>query len=110
MTTYSSAEIWLVMVVAAAGTFSLRFSFIGLLRRGPEDIPDLARRALRLIPAAVMAALMLPGLTNPAESFDIWNDRMLAGLVAAVVAWRTRNILATIIVGMAALWLMQAVT
>ena len=109
MTTFNSAEIWTVIGVAAAGTFALRFSFIGILKRGPEDIPDLARRALRLIPAAVMAALALPGLTNPQESFDLWNERMLAGLIAAAVAWRTKNVVATIAVGMAALWLLQTI-
>lgn len=95
-------------MVAALGTFALRFSFIGVLKRGPEEIPDMARRALRLIPAAVMAALALPGLTNSQASFDLWNERMLAGLIAAAVAWRTKNVVATIAAGMAALWVLQA--
>ena len=33
----------------------------------------------------------------------------VAGLLAAIVAWRTKNVLWTIAVGMAALWLLQAV-
>jgi len=108
VTTISSGEIWVVIFVAAAGTFALRFSFVGVLKRGPEEIPDLARRALRLIPAAVMAALAVTGITNPEVSFDPWNERMLAALLAAVVAWRTKNVVATIAAGMAALWVLQA--
>jgi branched-subunit amino acid transport protein len=33
------------------------------------------------------------------------NPRMLAGLLAAVVAWKSRSAVLTIVVGMLALWL-----
>jgi branched-subunit amino acid transport protein len=108
MTSLSPLDIWVVMGVAAVGNLVLRYSFIGLLNRGVDEIPDLARRALRLIPAAVMAALVAPALTHPGAMLDLWNERLLAGLIAALVAWRTKNVLATISVGMAALWLLQA--
>jgi branched-subunit amino acid transport protein len=110
MTSFSAAQIWVVVGLAGAGTFALRYSFIGLLRRRADEIPTLARRALRLIPAAVMAALAAPSLTHPGAVYDPWNERMLAGLLATLVAWRTKNVLATISVGMAVLWLAQAVT
>jgi branched-subunit amino acid transport protein len=32
---------------------------------------------------------------------------LLAGMLATGVAWRTRNLLLTIIMGMAALWILQ---
>lgn len=110
MTSLEGWQIYLVMVVAGVGTLALRFSFIGLLRRGVDEIPELARRVLRLVPAAVLAAIVAPGLTHPGTVLDPWNVRMLAGAVAAVAAWRTRNVSATIAVGMAALWLLQAMT
>jgi branched-subunit amino acid transport protein len=34
------------------------------------------------------------------------NGRLLAGLIAALVAWRTQNVLWTIGVGMVVLWLL----
>ena len=108
MTSLSPLDIWVVMVVAAVGNLVLRYSFIGLLNRSLDEIPDLARRALRLIPAAVLAALIAPALTHPGGGLDLWNERLLAGVIAALVAWRTKNVLATISVGMAALWLLQA--
>ena len=110
MTSYTTAAIWLTLALAGVGTFAIRYSFIGLLRRRADEIPELARRALRLIPAAVLAALTAPSLTHPAAGFDPWNDRMLAGIIAAIVAWRTKNVLATIAVGMGTLWLLQAIT
>ena len=110
MTSYSTTAIWVTLGLAGLGTFAIRYSFIGLLRRSADEIPDLARRALRLIPAAVLAALTAPSLTHPDAFFDPWNDRMVAGIIAALVAWRTKNVLATITAGMVALWLLQAVT
>lgn len=108
MTSLSSLQIWFIMAIASVGNLILRYSFIGLLKRSADEIPDLARRALRLIPAAVLAALVAPALTHPGAVVDPWNERMLAGLVAALVAWRTKNVLATISVGMAVLWVLQA--
>ena len=71
-------------------------------------IPDVVMRGLRLIPAAVLATLALPALFRPDGSFDVsWdNHRLIAGLLAAVVAWSTRNVIATIGAGMGALWLL----
>jgi branched-subunit amino acid transport protein len=47
----------------------------------------------------------------PAGPVDIslQNFRLLAGLLAILVAWRSRNILLTILIGMAALLLLQAI-
>lgn len=108
MTTHSSTLIWVLIGVAGLGTWLIRLSFIALLGR-VAAIPDLAMRILRLIPAAVLAALVAPSLTHATGSFDLGTDRFIAGAVAAVVAWRTKNVLATIGVGMGLLWLLQAV-
>ncbi len=35
------------------------------------------------------------------------NPRLLAGALAVVIAWRTKNALLTILSGMAALWILQ---
>lgn len=110
MTPLSPGDIWLALALAAVGTLALRFSFIGVLKRSVDEIPDLARRALRLIPAAVLAALVAPSLTHPGGMWDPWNARLLAGMIAALVAWRTKNVLATIGAGMAVLWLLQWLT
>jgi branched-subunit amino acid transport protein len=39
---------------------------------------------------------------------SLGNTRLVAGALAALVAWRTKNVLLTIGVGMAALWILQA--
>jgi branched-subunit amino acid transport protein len=65
---------------------------------------------LRFVPPAVLTAIIFPELLLPNGTLDIslGNERLLAGLIAALVAWRSGNIVATIIAGMAALLIIQA--
>ena len=109
MTTHSPGLIWAMVAIAATGTWLIRLSFIALLDR-VSVIPPLALRVLQLIPAAVLAAIVAPSLTHAYGSFDLGTDRFIAGVIAAVVAWRTKNVLATIGVGMSALWVVQALS
>jgi branched-subunit amino acid transport protein len=105
----SALSIWLLFLAVGLGTFTLRFLFIYLF--GKIEMPIWLSRALRFVPAAALAALVFPALTHPAGQLDIslMNFRLLAGLGGAVVAWRTRNVLLTILVGMALLWMFQLV-
>lgn len=107
MTSYSPGAIWLLLGAAAAGTWAIRVSFIALFGR-LEAIPPWVLRILQLIPAAVLAALVAPALTHSSGHFDLASARFAAGIVAAVVAWRTKDVLATISVGMVVLWILQA--
>jgi branched-subunit amino acid transport protein len=99
-------SIWLFFLALAAGTFALRFSFIYLF--GKMEMPDWLRRGLRFVPASVLAALVFPALTYPNGALDISlnNIHLLAGLGGALVAWRTKNVLWTIIVGMLLFWVL----
>lgn len=106
MTTYSVTAIWVFIGIAAIGTWLLRLSFIALLGR-VSAIPALVSRILRLIPAAVLAALVAPALTYSGDSLDLSSGRFVAGVLAALVAWRTKHVLATIGVGMSTLWALQ---
>ncbi|HMU94329.1 MAG TPA: AzlD domain-containing protein [Anaerolineales bacterium] len=104
----SAASIWLLFLAIGLGTFTLRFLFIYLF--GKIEMPDWLRRALRFVPAAALAALVFPALTHPTGHLDIslQNFRLLAGLGGAVVAWKTRNVLLTLIIGMILLWVLEA--
>lgn len=100
--------IWGIIAAMAAVTFLLRFAFIAL--EGRLVLPDLARRALRYVPAAVLPALIVPAVLLPAGQLDLSlaNPRIVAAALGAAVAWRTRSIFATLAVAMAALLLLQA--
>ena len=105
----STASVWLLFLVMGLGTFLQRLSFIFLI--GKVGMPEWLRRALRFVPASVLAALVFPALTHPTGVLDLsfGNFRLLAGLAGALVAWRTRNVLLTLLAGMLVLWALQAV-
>ena len=99
------AEIWLILVIAGLLTFLTRLSFIALL--GKWSPPAWISRALRFVPPSVFTAIILPQLLIRDNNFVPANPRLLAGIVAAAVGWRTKSIILTIAVGMAALLLLQ---
>ena len=53
---------------------------------------------------------MIPLLLYADGSLELslGNERLLAGLVAALICWRTRSVPLTLIGGMATLWMLQA--
>jgi branched-subunit amino acid transport protein len=97
-----------IVVAVGVGTFLLRLSFMPLVEQTGR-IPVL-RRALRFVPAAVLPALVMPALLYQDNTLDfsLGNARLLAGLVAIVVARLSRNALLTLASGMITLWLLQA--
>ena len=98
-------NIWLTMLLAGLVTFIIRLSFIQII--GHRSIPPLLQRALRLVPPAVLTAIIFPEvfLTSGQLDLSFGNARLLAGLLATLVAWRTRNAVLTIVVGMLSVWL-----
>ena len=100
-------NIWLVMLLGGLITFTIRFSFIYLF--GKFHVPGTVRRALHYVPPAVLSAIVFPELFLQDGTLDLSlsNVRLLAGLVAIVVAWYSKNTLLTILVGMLALILFQ---
>jgi branched-subunit amino acid transport protein len=100
--------VWATILLAGAGTFAMRASFIGAADR-LVDIPPWAQRILRQIPPAALASIVLPALVRPEGELDLTHPRFIAGIVAALVAWRTSNVVATLVVGMGLVVLLQNV-
>src|SRR5512133_3033347 len=100
-------NIWLVMLIGGLITFGMRFSFIFLF--GKFHIPETVRRALHYVPPAVLSAIVFPELLLPNGSLNVSfdNHRLLAGLIAILVAWFSKNTLLTILAGMIGLFLLQ---
>ena len=101
-------SLWLLILICGLLTFAIRLSFILLLGQSAASGP--IQRALRFVPPAVLSAIILPEvlLTGSALNISPANPRLLAGLAATLIAWRTKNVLATIAVGMLVLWTAQA--
>ena len=101
-------NLWMLMVAIGIATFAIRLSFIYLF--GKVEIPETVTKALRYVPPAVLSAIVLPELLMPGGQFDLsfGNGRLIAGLLAAAVAWRTKNVVLTIVTGMLALYILMA--
>ena len=100
-------NIWLVMLLGGLITFGMRFSLIYLF--GRFQVPETMRRALHYVPPAVLSAIVFPELLlrDGTLYLSLENFRLMAGLVAILVAWFSKNTLITIIAGMVALFLLQ---
>lgn len=98
---------WVAIVLSGIGTFAMRASFLAAASR-LATVPPGVQRLLRQIPPAALAAIVVPALLRPEGAVDPLHPRFAAGILAAVVAWRTRNTALTLVVGMAALVALQA--
>ncbi len=96
----SGTTLWLTMLGMGAITYGIRLSFI--LLWGKITMPPTLQRSLRFVPPAVLSAIIFPEILrqNGAWNVSPLNPRLLAGIIVALVAWRTRNTMLTILVGM----------
>jgi branched-subunit amino acid transport protein len=94
-----------VLLIAgmAAVTMAARIPVLMLLSR--RKLPEGVTRALRYVPPAVLAAIILPiaVLKDGQPYLAIENATLAASVAAVLIAWRTRNLLLTIVLGMAIL-------
>ncbi|MDT8857235.1 AzlD domain-containing protein [Paracoccaceae bacterium Fryx2] len=91
-------KLWVVILGLGAGTFLLRYSFLGLI--GNRPIPVWALRLLRYTPVAVLPALVAPSVLWPAATGgDTDPARLAAALATVVVGLAFRNTLLAIIGG-----------
>lgn len=104
----SPGWLWVTIIIVGLLTFGIRLSF--MLFMGKVRIMPMAQAALRFVPVAVLSALIAPALFLPRGSLDLSfsNIRLIAGIAAILVAWRTKNVLLTIVTGMACLLILQA--
>lgn len=98
-------SLWVAIVVIAVGTWSFRSSFVVLLGY-LDETPPWFERVTRFIPPALFAAFIVPDVfvIDASLALELANERLLAAIVAATVAWYTENMFATIATGMVVLW------
>jgi branched-subunit amino acid transport protein len=72
-------------------------------------MPSPVEQTLKFVPPAVLTAIFFPELLldNGNLYISLGNARLLAGMLAILVAWRTKNVTYTIVIGMLALWIFQ---
>ncbi|MAS35842.1 MAG: branched-chain amino acid transport [Anaerolineaceae bacterium] len=99
----------LLVAGMALVTVAIRYPTMAIFGRIP--LPDALIRALRYVPVAVLTAIIVPLMIMPdgevALSLD--NAFLIGGIAATVIAWRTKNLLLTIVLGMAIFLIWRAV-
>ena len=98
---------WSTIIVCGLITLAIRASFIIL----PPDtkVPTWLTGSLKYVAAAVLPALIVPDVLfrdlTAGQSLNTY--RIIAAIIAAAFALKTKNIFGTMVVGMAALWLLK---
>ncbi len=101
-------KFWMVIVSVGLLNYLSRLSFIAFFAN--RRVPPPLARALKFVPAAMLTALVVPMVVaapSLAGGFQI-DARLPAAAIAAVVAYRFQNTIATLIAGMVALWVLRA--
>ncbi|QLG50676.1 AzlD domain-containing protein [Natrinema halophilum] len=108
MTEWSHIRIWAAIAGIGICTYVIRLSFVYLFGR-IDSVPPRVEQTLRYVPAAVLAALVVPAVVTvqPTLGETVLDARLVAGSIATTVAWRTENVFYTIVVGMATLWVIR---
>lgn len=96
-----SVNIYLMIVMMAAITFSCRYLF--LMRRCPIVLSDKARKALEYTAPSVLTAMWVPivflGHETTQDQF-VTSPFLYAGLVTLLVAVKVKNTLVVVTIGM----------
>ena len=104
--------LWLVIAGMAFVTFVPRI--VPILLLSGRKMPDIVRRWLSLIAPAILSALLMPELllnrsTTPATlALTLSNTYLLASVPAFLIAWKTKNLCLTVVVGLIAVALLRA--
>ncbi len=105
--TYSTGEIWGIIILMGIGTYLIRFSFLGII--GDRKMPDWVLRHLRYTPVAVLPGLVAPLVLWPdATNGDIDPARLVAAFVTLGFAWWRKSLLWGVFAGMTTVLTLQA--
>lgn len=104
----AALKLWVVIVVVGALNYLSRLSFIAFF--ASRSVPPPLARALRYVPVAMLTALIVPMVLPgpPLAVPPLPTPKVIAAVVAGVVAWFTHSTPKTLVAGMFALWLLQA--
>jgi branched-subunit amino acid transport protein len=97
---------WTLVVLLAVGAYG--FKALGLVVLGGRTLPAPLERCLALIPAALIAALVVKDTFSTGQELVL--DARAAGVAAAVIAaWRQAPLIAVIVIGATVTALVRAI-
>ena len=95
---------WLTIVIAGILTYFMRMTMIVLVSR--DMLGDRIKAVLEYVPSAVFPAIIFPAIfINDYGSIIELNDPKIFGaLIAVLVGFFSKNIIATILAGLVSYW------
>ena len=96
---------WISIIIAGVLTYLTRMTMVALVRR--EMLGDKLKEVLTYVPSAVFPAIIFPAIfINDYGSFIEMNDpKIFAAIVAIIVGYFSRNVIATILSGLISYWI-----
>ena len=95
---------WLSIIIAGIVTYFARMTMVAIVSR--DMLGDRIKAVLAYVPSAVFPAIIFPGVfINDYGTFIEINDPKIFGaLVAIIVGYFSRNVIATILSGLFSYW------
>ena len=96
---------WILVFISGLITYFLRYSMISLIKK--DMLSERTKTLLGYVPSAVFPALIFPAvLLENSGSFVPYNDpKIIAILVAMIVGYVSKKIIATILSGLISYWI-----
>ena len=94
------------IIFAGILTYFTRMTMIALISR--DMLGDKIKAVLEYVPSAVFPAIIFPGIfINDYGTFiEIYDPKIYGALVAIVIGYLSKNIIATILAGLISYWLL----
>tara|TARA_B100000927_G_C16095603_1_gene321010 strand:+ start:109 stop:420 length:312 start_codon:yes stop_codon:yes gene_type:complete len=95
---------WALIIYCGLITFFTRFSMIALLKK--EMFNNRIRDVLSYVPSAIFPAIIFPAIfLDESGSLQFENNpKILASIIAVIIGTLSKNIIATIVAGLAVYW------
>ena len=95
---------WSTIIIAGIITYFMRMTMVALVDR--DLLGERVKEVLAYVPSAVFPAIIFPGIfINDFGAFIEMNDPKIFGaIVAILVGYFSRNVIATILSGLSSYW------
>ena len=95
---------WSLIVYCGVITYLTRFSMIFLLKK--DIFNTNTKKILSYVPAAIFPAIIFPPIfLDNSGSLDLENNpKILAAILAIIVGYLSKNVIATIFAGLTSYW------
>ena len=97
---------WSLIIYSGVITFLTRFTMIFLLKK--DILSNKAKKILSFVPSAIFPAIIFPPIfLDNTGNLDIdSNPKILAAIIAIIIGYFSKNIIATIFSGLISYWIL----